>query len=220
MRRIAILLLLSVMLGGGLVAAWLAATHLRRDRPAAELRFPKDPAERILWPQDHAWVWSADLPSDSPKKQVLSCIVRAVDHPLRNNETHAVGTRVISEQESQKTITVGSIETTLGTASAEPAIVGVQLINLADLGLPTDPQKGTLRLLLTLSWGGATTIQRGKESMIDGIRVSGSATNGKRWEGDELHLMNFFVVAKDRFTTYDVVLIRSEDEHQTPHQDK
>ena len=126
MRRTAILIF---VVGLGSLASLLLWRHYAADEQqasAARRIFPKVQSDRLVWPTDHTWIWSVDMPPDGQKRQDLSVVARAVHAPLHAKESPSIGPRAISKQESQATLTVGRLNTT----GNGPAMVCVQLIDL------------------------------------------------------------------------------------------
>jgi hypothetical protein len=204
MRRKAIWVLIVVLWGGAILLLW----HLHAasgKQPAARRIFPKVQSERLVWPSNHTWIWSVDMPPDGQKRQKLAVVARAVHTPLAAKESFAIRTRAISKQESEATLSFGS----LGSGRSGPAMVSVQLIDLGEAAIPTSSPKGSLRLLLTLQKDGTETFLHGPETALEGS-FAGFAENEGPWKDGELHLVNLFVKTEDRLTTFDVVVICSE----------
>jgi hypothetical protein len=172
---------------------------------AARRIFPKVQTDRLLWPTDHTWIWAVDMPPDGQKRQYLSVVARAVHAPLPAKESPAIRTHAISKQESQTTLSFGH----LGTARDTPAMVCVQLIDLGEVAIPANSSKESLRLLLALQKDGAEIRLPNRKGTLAGD-FAGCVENEGQWKDGELHLMNIFVKTEDGLTTFDLVVVCSE----------
>ena len=205
MRRTAILIF---VVGLGSLATLLIWRHYAADEQqtsAARRVFPKVKTDRLVWPTDHTWIWSVDMPPEGQKRQDLSVVARAVHAPLHAKESPVIRTHAISKQESQTTLSFGH----LGTSRDSPAMVCVQLIDLGEVAIPANSPKESLRLLLSLQKDGAEIRLPGPKGTLAGD-FAGCVENEGQWKDGELHLMNLFVKTEDGLTTFDVVVVCSE----------
>ena len=201
MRRTAIIIFI---VGLGSLATLLIWRHYEPvgQQPSAARRvFPKVQSDRLVWPSDHTWIWSVDMPPDGQKRQDLSVVARAVHAPLRAKESPVIRTRAISKQESQTTLSFGHLDTTRDG----PAMVCLQLIDLGEVAMLASSPQESLRLLLTLQKDGREIRLRGSQGTLAG-EYAGCVENEGRWKDGELHLLNLFVKTEDRLTTFDIVV--------------
>ena len=205
MRRTAILIFVVGLCSMAVFLVWRHYEGAGQQLSAARRVFPKVQSDRLVWPTDHTWIWAVDMPPDGQKRQNLSVVVRAVHAPLPAKGAPAIRTRAISKQESKTTLSFGH----LGITRDAPAMVCVQLIDLGEVAMPASSPKKSLRLLLGLQKDGAEIRLPGSKSTLEGD-YAGCAENEGQWKDGELHLMNLFVKTEDQLTTFDVVVVRSE----------
>ena len=205
MRRTAILIFVVGLCSLAVLLIWRHYEAAGQQTLAARRVFPKVKTDRLVWPTDHTWIWAVDMPPEGQKRPDLSVVRRAVHAPLPAKESPAIRTRAISKQESQTTLSFGH----LGTTRDAPAMVCVQLIDLGEVAMPANSPKESLRLLLGLQKDGAEIRLPGSKSTLEGD-FAGCIENEGQWKDGELHLMNLFVKTEDGLTTFDVVVVCSE----------
>ncbi len=198
MRRTAIWLLIVVLWAGAILLIWHLYAAPGQQSSAARRIFPKVQSDRLVWPSNHTWIWSVDMPPDGQKRHELAVVARSVHSPLGPHESSAIRTRAISKQESEATLSFGR----LGSGRSSPAMVCVQLIDLGEAALAAASPKESLRLLLTLQKDGAEIFLHGPKTALEGS-FAGMSENEGPWKDGELHLMNLFVKTEDRLTTFE-----------------
>lgn len=143
-RRTKFIVLTSLLLLGLFAATYLVAKPLT-EQPTVTLLYPKEPADSMLWPTNRSWVWSVK-PPDTPKGNAFSIVIRMVHQPLKQGESPALRSQIISKAECDAELPTGKIVDT--AKKTDPLIVAVQLINLNDIAVSSE--KGRLRLLVQL----------------------------------------------------------------------
>lgn len=203
MRRRTILVLVVFIGAAGLVAATLLAANSLSEPATVTLLYPKEQKDDLFWPTNHSWLWSVSRLDPSAKGEALSLVARVVRKPLRKGESPTIGPRTISKVESEAEISLGKM---LGVQPSDPATVSVQLIDLAEAGVPAGNQP--LRLLLRLQVGSSQLILPSSQSAIKGDRFVGQTIKSDpKWKDGELHLQCLFVQEGDQLATYDIVVI-------------
>jgi hypothetical protein len=202
MRRI--YLCLALVAGvTALVTAVLVAAKPEADRQTITLLFPKqDSTENLLWPNDHAYVFSINRPH--PENPALSAVVRSVHEELKKGISPAIGDRLISKAESEEE---KNLSIKISPPPQGPIIVYVQLIDLSEITSPAKADNPQARLRLGIRNKGFSTSLGDDQTLIEGKPVGVNPRLNARWKDGELHLINLFMQKGERFTTYDVVIL-------------
>ncbi len=192
-----------------LAAAVYVIAKPRTQESSVTLVFPREPADQLLWPNNASWVWSIKGLDLGTKGRTLSLVVRVVRERQEKGTSPVIEPRVISKAKCEAEISGGG--KFAGLRLMDSALVSVQLLNLAAVGVPTEGKKRPLRLLLGFHTRSGTIHWDGEKSVIDGERLVGNAPHlNPKWRDGELHLQTLFVKTGDRLAIYDVVVLQTD----------
>jgi hypothetical protein len=133
--------------------------------------------------------------------------MRVKHEPLEPGKSPPLRGAPLALEEADDEIVVGGV---MGR-DAPTAELAVQLLDTREAAAAGDDKTTPLRLLVDLSWGGATTSLRGERCILAGDQyVSSSVMQDRIWGDGELFLYSVITESDDRRSTYHLFLRRGD----------
>lgn len=183
-----------------------AAPNPEPPKPDATLLSPKSETDNVFWPLDRCYLWKINRLDPSVDGDLITLEIRTKHESAEFSPTFPVR---LSRDKSEKThvLETGRRD----PFRFEPAIVGIQIIDLESIAL--NGGKNSLRLNATLNIANSTSYFRGEKGIIPGT-IEATSSNGAaaKWKNGEMHLYDLIVREKDskkERKIYSFVLVQS-----------
>ncbi len=167
-----------------------ASTTFSHDRDAGDIR-----------------TWQIAELSGGGNGEALFAVVREKHESRMPNQAERIDVLPLTLGESRGEIIIGGV---MG-GEIPSAKVAVQTLDVRDWAAVSVEDGLPLRMVVRISWGGASPLAWEKSEILAGNRFAGSSeVRSPKWTNGEMHLCNVFTVSDEETSKYSVFLRRGD----------